>query len=79
MEIHDLGMIPMVVAQLQKFQPCYLQTYFTAKGRINYFVIEGLSSSLLPPAEALSAPGLLTPLLSQEEVKLFESLGADIA
>jgi superfamily II DNA or RNA helicase len=59
---------------------CRLQTYFTAKGRIDYFVIEGPSP---PPSTPIPSRGgstldLLTPPLSQEEGKLFGELKADI-
>ncbi|KAH7010988.1 hypothetical protein EDB80DRAFT_571219, partial [Ilyonectria destructans] len=56
---------------------CRLQMYFTAKGRIDYFIIEGPSSSSASRGEA-SVLGLLTPPLSQEEGNLFNRLKADI-
>ncbi|KAH6975566.1 telomere-associated recQ-like helicase [Ilyonectria destructans] len=60
---------------------CRLQTYFTAKGRIDYFVIEGPSPSPSTPISRRggSTLGLLTPPLSQEEGKLFGELKADIS
>ncbi|KAH6960097.1 hypothetical protein BKA56DRAFT_662594 [Ilyonectria sp. MPI-CAGE-AT-0026] len=56
---------------------CRLQTYFTAKGRIDYFIVEDPSSSSASRGEA-AVLGLLTPLLSQEEGNLFDRLKADI-
>lgn len=38
--VHKLGLTPMTAEELQKFQPCYLQTFSSAKGRIKYFEIE---------------------------------------
>ncbi|KAH7113597.1 hypothetical protein EDB81DRAFT_307130 [Dactylonectria macrodidyma] len=59
---------------------CRLWTYFTAKGRIDYFVIEGPSPSPSTPISSRggSTLGLLTPPLSQEEGNLFNGLKADI-
>lgn len=62
------------------WQNCWLQTYFTAKGRIDYFIVESPSSaSLSTSSGAVSELGFLTPpLSSQEEGNLFEGLKADI-
>ncbi|KAL6405821.1 hypothetical protein AUP68_10960 [Ilyonectria robusta] len=38
--VHNSGLMPIAAEQLQKFQPCYLQTFSSAKGRIKYFEIE---------------------------------------
>lgn len=61
---------------------CRLQTYFTAKGRIDYFVIDSPSPSPSPltpiSSRGGSTLGLLTPPLSQEEGKLFSELKTDI-
>jgi hypothetical protein len=66
---------------------CRLQTYFTPKGLIDYFVIEDPSSPRITAAGAagavlvLSTPGSSLSILSpssQEEGKLFEDLKADI-
>ncbi|WKT53704.1 hypothetical protein QSH57_004288, partial [Fusarium oxysporum f. sp. vasinfectum] len=54
---------------------CKLQTYFTAKGLIDYFVVEDPS----PPTTGGAPPGPdpVTASTSQEEGKLFEDLKAD--
>ena len=59
------------------WKACKLQTYFTGKGRIDYFVVEGSPSSPTPRGEA-SVLVLPTPPLSQEEGMLFNGLKADI-
>jgi hypothetical protein len=60
---------------------CKLQTYFTAKGRIDYFVVaeeEGeQSSSSLSSSSSLPATGG-EPAPSQNEGKLFSDLKADV-
>ncbi|SPJ84073.1 uncharacterized protein FTOL_10589 [Fusarium torulosum] len=55
---------------------CKLQTYFTAKGLIDYFVVEDPSPSMTGGVP--SGTGLATAPTSQEEGKLFEDLKADI-
>ncbi|KAL6407531.1 hypothetical protein AUP68_08550 [Ilyonectria robusta] len=61
------------------WRDCRLQTYFTAKGRIDYFIVEDPSLSLSSSSSGeVSALGLLTPP-SQEEGKLFNRLKADLA
>ncbi|KAJ0126877.1 Uncharacterized protein HZ326_30017 [Fusarium oxysporum f. sp. albedinis] len=52
-----------------RWRTCKLQTYFTAKGLIDYFMVEDPSPS---------GAGLATAPMSQEEGKLFENLKADI-
>jgi hypothetical protein len=37
---HKLGMVPMRAEQQEKFQPCYIQTFSSAKERIRYFEVE---------------------------------------
>ncbi|KAH6981473.1 hypothetical protein EDB80DRAFT_593235, partial [Ilyonectria destructans] len=60
------------------WEACKLQTYFTAKGRIDYFIIEGPSSSSTSSSRGeASVLGFLTPPLSQEEGRLFDGLKAD--
>ncbi|KAJ3453736.1 hypothetical protein MRS44_018368 [Fusarium solani] len=56
---------------------CMLQTYFTAKGRIDYFIVEEPSLSSSPSGEVSALRFLLPP--SQEEGKLFNELKADLA
>ncbi|GKU13697.1 unnamed protein product [Fusarium langsethiae] len=53
------------------WRACRLQTYFTAKGLIDYFIVEDPSSSS-PPGRRAPAPGnsLMTSPSSQEEGKL---------
>ncbi|KAH6974032.1 hypothetical protein EDB80DRAFT_693274 [Ilyonectria destructans] len=61
------------------WRACKLQTYFTAKGRIDYFIVEGPSSSSSSASRGeASVLGFLTPPLSQEEGKLFDGLKVDI-
>ncbi|KAH7233831.1 uncharacterized protein BKA55DRAFT_742567 [Fusarium redolens] len=69
------------------WRSCRLQTYFTAKGLIDYFVIDDPSTSprigAAGAAGAVSEPptpgsSLLISPSSQEEGKLFEDLKADI-
>ncbi|KAH7204878.1 uncharacterized protein BKA55DRAFT_531013, partial [Fusarium redolens] len=59
------------------WKSCKLQIYFTAKGLINYFVVEE-DLSLPTTGGALAGSGLATTPTSQEEGKLFEELKADI-
>ena len=40
MSVHKLGIMPMRAEQQKKFQPCYIQTFSSAKGRIRYFEVE---------------------------------------
>ncbi|KAH6977633.1 hypothetical protein EDB80DRAFT_738135 [Ilyonectria destructans] len=40
MPIHNMGITPMRALQLEKFQACYIQTFSSAKGRIQYFEVE---------------------------------------
>jgi hypothetical protein len=72
------------------WRTCMLQTYFTAKGLIDYFVVEcpprpspapAPSPSLVPvPKEEVPTPGLnAPPSLSQEEESLFDGLRADMS
>jgi hypothetical protein len=59
------------------WRTCKLQTYFTAKGFIEYFVVEeDPSLSTTGAALAGSGPAIESP--SPEERKLFEDLKADI-
>ncbi|EWZ78556.1 hypothetical protein FOWG_17204 [Fusarium oxysporum f. sp. lycopersici MN25] len=72
------------------WRSCRLQTYFTAKGLIDYFVIDDPSTSprigaagAAGAAGAVSEPptpgsSLLISPSSQEEGKLFEDLKADV-
>ncbi|KAF6517688.1 hypothetical protein HZS61_003249 [Fusarium oxysporum f. sp. conglutinans] len=59
------------------WRACKLQTYFTAKGLIDYFLVEE-DLSLPLTGEALAGSGLAMASTSQEEGKLFEDLKADI-
>ncbi|KAH7465222.1 hypothetical protein FOMA001_g17347 [Fusarium oxysporum f. sp. matthiolae] len=59
------------------WRACKLQTYFTAKGLINYFVVEE-DPSLPTTGGVLAGSGLATASASQEEGKLFGELKADI-
>ncbi|KAH7183894.1 hypothetical protein BKA60DRAFT_419500, partial [Fusarium oxysporum] len=54
-----------------------LQTYFTAKGLIDYFLVEE-DLSLPLTGGALAGSGLAMASTSQEEGKLFKDLKADI-
>lgn len=56
------------------WKACKLQTYFTAKGLIDYFIVEEAEPSSSP--SPLGTRG--EPPLSQEEGKLFGDLKADI-
>ncbi|KAK2924479.1 hypothetical protein FoTM2_014757, partial [Fusarium oxysporum f. sp. vasinfectum] len=59
------------------WRACKLQTYFTAKGLIDYFLVE--EDPCLPlTGGALAGSGLAMASTSQEEGKLFEDLKADI-
>ncbi|KAI7761667.1 hypothetical protein LZL87_014103 [Fusarium oxysporum] len=59
------------------WRACKLQTYFTAKGLIDYFVFE--EDPFLPTTGgALAGSGLAMASTLQEEGKLFEDLKADI-
>ncbi|SCO24437.1 uncharacterized protein FFE2_15974 [Fusarium fujikuroi] len=59
------------------WRACKLQTYFTAKGLIDYFLVKEDPS--LPLTEgALAGSGLAMASTSQEEGKLFKDLKADI-
>ncbi|KAG8664593.1 hypothetical protein FPOAC2_10293 [Fusarium poae] len=58
------------------WRTCKLQTYFTAKGLIDCFVVEDPSPSMTGGVP--SGTGLATAPTSQEEGKLFEDLKADI-
>ncbi|KAH6974033.1 hypothetical protein EDB80DRAFT_831381 [Ilyonectria destructans] len=40
MPMHKLGMVPMIAEQQAKFQRCHVQTFSSAKGRIQYFEVE---------------------------------------
>lgn len=44
-------------AGIALWQPCRLQTYFTAKGLIDYFVVEAAASSAPPAANESAAAG----------------------
>jgi hypothetical protein len=57
------------------WRACKLQTYFTAKGQIDYFIVteEERPSPLLLPAT-----GREEPAPSKEEGKLFDDLKADV-
>lgn len=57
------------------WRACKLQTYFTAKGRIDYFVV---AEEERPSPSSLPATGRGEPAPSQEEGKLFDDLKADI-
>ncbi|KAJ4111296.1 hypothetical protein NW760_015413 [Fusarium oxysporum] len=59
------------------WRACKLQTYFTAKGLIDYFLVEE-DPSLPLTGGALAGSGLAMASTSQEEGKLFEDLKADI-
>ncbi|KAI7767507.1 hypothetical protein LZL87_013752 [Fusarium oxysporum] len=60
------------------WRACKLQTYFTAKGLIDYFLVEE-DPSLLTIGGALAGSGLaIMASTSQEEGKLFKDLKADI-
>ncbi|RBA14537.1 hypothetical protein FPRO05_03329 [Fusarium proliferatum] len=59
------------------WRACKLQTYFTAKGLIDYFLVEE-DPSLPLTGGALEGSGLAMASTSQEEGKLFEDLKADI-
>ncbi|RKK93567.1 hypothetical protein BFJ70_g17731, partial [Fusarium oxysporum] len=59
------------------WRACKLQTYFTAKGLIDYFLVEE-DPSLPTTGGALAGSGLAMASTSQEEGKLFEDLKADI-
>jgi hypothetical protein len=59
------------------WRSCRLQTYFTAKGLIDYFVIDDPSLSLRIRAPTQGSSLLVSPS-SQEEGKLFKDLKADI-
>ncbi|GKU10505.1 unnamed protein product, partial [Fusarium langsethiae] len=60
------------------WRACKLQTYFTAKGLIDYFLVEE-DPSLPLTGGALAGSGLsIMASTSQEEGKLFEDLKADI-
>ncbi|KAG8673877.1 hypothetical protein FPOAC1_007196 [Fusarium poae] len=60
------------------WRACKLQTYFTAKGLIDYFLVEE-GPSLPLTGGALAGSGLsIMASTSQEEGKLFEDLKADI-
>jgi hypothetical protein len=63
-------------AAMPLWRACKLQTYFTAKGLIDYFVVEDPSPSMTGGVP--SGTGLATAPTSQEEGKLFEDLKADI-
>ncbi|SCO76796.1 uncharacterized protein FRV6_01008 [Fusarium oxysporum] len=57
------------------WRACKLQTYFTAKGRIDYFVV---AEEERPSPSSLPATRRGEPAPSQEEGKLFDDLKADI-
>ncbi|KAM0362980.1 hypothetical protein ACHAO7_010767 [Fusarium culmorum] len=59
------------------WRACKLQTYFTAKGLIDYLLVEE-DPSLPTTGGALAGSGLAMAPTSQEEGKLFEDLKADI-
>ncbi|TVY62435.1 hypothetical protein Focb16_v004059 [Fusarium oxysporum f. sp. cubense] len=59
------------------WRACKLQIYFTAKGLINYFLVEE-DPSLQLTGGALAGSGLAMASTSQEEGKLFKDLKADI-
>ncbi|PCD22149.1 hypothetical protein AU210_015948 [Fusarium oxysporum f. sp. radicis-cucumerinum] len=59
------------------WRACKLQTYFTAKGLIDYFLVEE-DPSLPTTGGALAGSGLAMGSTSQEEGELFEDLKADI-
>jgi hypothetical protein len=40
MPIHNMGITPIRALELGRFQQCYLQTFSSAKGRIQYFEVE---------------------------------------
>jgi hypothetical protein len=56
------------------WKTCKLQTYFTAKGLIDYFVVKEAEPSSLPSPSGTRGE----PSPSQEEGKLFGDLKADI-
>jgi hypothetical protein len=65
------------------WRACRLQTYFTAKGRIDYFVVEEEEEEeeegREEEREGERPPLSLLPAPSQKEGKLFDDLKADIA
>ncbi|RGP59870.1 telomere-associated recq-like helicase [Fusarium longipes] len=58
------------------WQACKLQTYFTAKGRIDYFVVAEEEGERSSSSSLLATGG--EPVLSQNEGKLFSDLKADV-
>ncbi|KJZ69386.1 hypothetical protein HIM_11225 [Hirsutella minnesotensis 3608] len=61
------------------WHPCRLQTYFTAKGLIDYFVVESATGPWTAD-ESAAAPGTSTqaPPPRKEETRLFEGLKEDL-
>ena len=58
--------------------PCRLQTYFTAKGRIDYFVVEGNAEEEAPGGLELPEEDYVGPRPSSPEFQLLDGLKADI-